>query len=74
MTLSTSAVTMLLLLQIAQLIEQPRVLDGDDGLIGERPSVPQSACPRAHEGAARTTLSAPMASPPRIIGMIVIAR
>ena len=35
MTLSTSAVAVCWLQRFAQLVEQPRVLDGDDGLRGE---------------------------------------
>ena len=35
MTLSTSAVAVCCCSDCAQLVEQPRVLDGDDGLAGE---------------------------------------
>ncbi len=35
MTLSTSAVAVCCCSDLAQLVEQPRVLDGDDGLRGE---------------------------------------
>ena len=35
MTLSTSAVAVCCCSDFAQLVEQPRVLDGDDGLGGE---------------------------------------
>ena len=35
MTLSTSAVAVCCCSRFAQLVEQPRVLDGDDGLSGE---------------------------------------
>ena len=35
MTLSTSAVAVCCCKRFAQFVEQPRVLDGDDGLIGE---------------------------------------
>ena len=35
MTLSTSAVAVCCCRRFAQLVEQPHVLDGDDGLIGE---------------------------------------
>ena len=35
MTLSTSAVAVCCCSDCAQLVEQPRVLDGDDGLVGE---------------------------------------
>ena len=35
MTLSTSAVAVCCCKRFAQLVEQPRVLDGDDGLGGE---------------------------------------
>ena len=36
MTFSTSAVAVCWSKRLAQLAEQPRVLDGDDGLVGKR--------------------------------------
>ena len=35
MTLSTSAVAVCCCRRFAQLVEQPSILDGDDGLLGE---------------------------------------
>jgi hypothetical protein len=58
---------------LTQFVEQPCVLDGDDSLIGKSPQY-RNLPVRERTGAERTTLSAPMASPPRIIGMIVIVR
>ena len=44
MTLSTSAVAVCCWRGFAQLVEQPRVLDGDDGLVGEVRRPARSAC------------------------------
>ena len=43
-TLSTSAVAVCCCSEFAQLVEQPGVLDGDDGLGGEVLSLARSAC------------------------------
>ena len=63
----------LLLQQFAQLAEQPGVLDGDDGLAGK---CLQNRELFIREGSGREAndVSAPIASLPRIMGMIVCAR
>ncbi len=63
----------LLLEGFAQLVEHPRVLDGDHGLggVGFNAATCRSD---SGPGANRTTLSVPMAVRPRIIGMTVSAR
>ena len=70
MTRSTSDGSGLLLQRFAQLVEQPGVLDGDDGLVGEGLQH-RELLVRKQPGACRATLSAPIATSPRIIGMIV---
>ena len=74
MTLSTSAVAVCCWSRLAQLVEQPRVLDGDHGLVGKGAQqfalLVGESCP----GLRRTTFSVPIVSSPRTIGTTVMAR
>ena len=61
----------LLLQRFAQLVEQPRVLDGDDALTAKLDSCAKSASVKGL-GSLRITINAPMALPSRIRGVATL--